>query len=365
LSITMQIDIDKIRKTFFKKSLSVGHHNIKYSWMQLMTMILSCVRSMETFEEGAKSPSAQTIRDRLLLNGAWLEYFHEAMWKIAQLMVRQRSRYKWYVSIDEQFLPFFGDRKALNKKLQKQGFGKMLHGYTAKIRGATGSFCFLTISLCAYGIRIPVAVRIMKVGEHYKPWLKPLLIKLLKLKKDAIVLADRGFGKAAWFYQMLGEIGAKYVVRIPLRKKENKNKVKNGCKRYMYWMNEDKTNEKVLLTVFIAKDKDSKKYYLASNIEDKTGRELLAIYLNRWDLENLFKDTDRIKLPTSSPNPQMRLFSVAVSFLVFTLWQLERLINHQRTTLRTYVKQIINALCEFLNCTISLLGRLNAVGPPP
>lgn len=330
-----------------------------------MVMILSCIRSMESFEEGAKSPSAQTIRDRLLLAGAWLEYFHDAMWKVAQYMVRLRARYKWYISIDEQFLPFFGDRKALNKKLLKKGIGKMVHGYTAKIRGATGSFCFLTISLCAYGIRIPVAVKIMKVGEHYKPWLKPILIKLLKLKKDSIVLADRGFGKAAWFYQMLDEMKAKYVVRIPLRKKENKNKAKNGCKKYMYWMNEDKTNNKVLLTVFIATDDNDRKYYLASNIENKTAKELLIIYLNRWDLENVFKDTDRIKLPTSSPNPRMRLFSVVVSFIVFTLWQLERLINHQRTTLRTYVKQIINALCEFLNCTISILGRLKAERPPP
>lgn len=72
---------------------------------------------------------------------------------------------------------------------------------------------------------------------------------------------------------MLEEINAYYVVRIPLRKKENKNK--------------------------------------ASNIENKGAKELLAIYLNRW-----------IKLPTSSPDPRMRLFSVVVSFLLFALWQL-------------------------------------------
>jgi hypothetical protein len=360
----MQLDIDNMRKTFFKKSLSVGHHNIKYTWAQLMVMILSCVRSMETLQEGAKEPSAQTIRDRLLLDETWLDYFHNCMWKLARFMVKLRSRYKWYISIDEQFLPFFGNRKALNKRLQKKKLGKMVHGYTAKIRGATGSFCFLTISLCSYGIRIPVAVRAMKVGEHYEPWLKPRLAKLLRLKKDAIVLADRGFGKAAWFYRMLDELDANYVVRIPLRKKENKNKAKNGYNRYMYWMKQNDTNEKVLLTVFVAKDDKDRNYYLASSIEGKRAKELLAMYLNRWDIENLFKDSDRIKLPTSSPNPNMRLFTVVVSFLLFAFWQVQPFIGCKKISLRGFVKQIIYRLHVLLGCIVSPTGILMQKPPP-
>ena len=141
----MRLDIDKMRDTFFKKCLSVGHHNIQYTRMQLMLMIISCVRSLESFEEGALSPSAQTLRDRLDLGGAWMEVFHDSMWRLAKLLLRKFGRYCWWISIDETYTPFFGNRKKLNARLKRKKIGKFVHGYRAKTPGATGSFCFLVI----------------------------------------------------------------------------------------------------------------------------------------------------------------------------------------------------------------------------
>jgi len=40
-------------------------------------MILNCIKCLESVESGANSPSAQTIRDRLNLEGMWLEYFNK------------------------------------------------------------------------------------------------------------------------------------------------------------------------------------------------------------------------------------------------------------------------------------------------
>ncbi len=355
---TMKMNIDKMRKEFFKKSISVGNHNIKYTWAQIMLMILNCVKCLETFEEGAKSPSAQTIRDRLLLDGEWYKFYHDCLWRIAVFFVKRWSRMKWYISIDETYVPFFGKRKKLNEKLVKQGFGNLVHGYRAETPGATGSFCFLVISLCCNKIRLPVAIRMMKVGEKYKPWLKPMLEKLLKLAPKAIILADRGFGKATWFYLMLDEINAKYVVRAVLRKDENKNKVANGAKKFMYWMKDTETNEKVLLTVRVVKDSQDRIYIIATNIDEKSNKEILAIYLNRWDLENIFKDTDRVELKTSSTNPRMKLFSVIVSFFIFTLWQVEKLQKTVFCSLRRFVKQIIETICQTLKLILNPLGVL-------
>ncbi len=59
-----------------------------------MLMIISCVRGLESFEEGVKSPSAQTLRDRLNLEGGWLESFHGSMWTIAKYVVRVPLRKK-------------------------------------------------------------------------------------------------------------------------------------------------------------------------------------------------------------------------------------------------------------------------------
>src|SRR3989338_6694360 len=137
----MKLDIDKMRNEFFKKSLSVGYHNVQYTWMQLMLMIINCIRSLESFEEGAKSPSAQTLRDRLNLEGNWLESFHESMLKIAQFAMKKFGRYNWWISIDETHMPFFVDRAKLNAQLQRRKLGTFVYGYRADTPGATGSFC--------------------------------------------------------------------------------------------------------------------------------------------------------------------------------------------------------------------------------
>ena len=164
-----------------------------------MLMIISCVRSLESFEEGARSPSAQTLRDRLNLEGCWLESFHASVWAIAKFLLRKFCRYLWWISIDETHVPFFGNRKKLNDMLQEKGIGKYVHGYRAKTPGATGSFCFLVISLCCCKVRIPIAIKMVKVGERYKPWLKPRLVKLHKLAPKAIILQIEALEKQFGF----------------------------------------------------------------------------------------------------------------------------------------------------------------------
>lgn len=355
---TMRLDIDKLRNEFFKKSLSVGYHNVKYTWMQLMLMIISCIRSLESFEEGAKSPSAQTLRDRLNLEGAWLESFHENMLKIATFALKKFGRYNWWISIDETHIPFFGNREKLNDQLQRKNLGKFVHGYRADTPGATGSFCFLVISLCCCKIRIPIAIKMIAVRERYRPWLEPQLASLRKLAPKAIILADRGFGKAVWFFDVLDQLHAKYIIRTPVRKKENKNKIAAGATQLQYWMKESKTNNKFLLTVHVACDKQNRKYFLASNIKNKSGNCLLAAYLNRWDLENIFKDADRAELPTSSRNPRMRLYCIVLSFFLFTIWQLYAILDQTALSLRGFVKKLITTLCKLLSCIISTVGEI-------
>src|SRR3990167_9514366 len=133
----MRLDIDKMRDTFFKKCLSVGHHNIQYTWMQLMLMIISCVRSLESFEEGALSPSAQTLRDRLALGGAWMEAFHASMCSLAWLLTMKFFRYCLSNSIDETYTPFVGILKKLKARLKQKKIGKFVHRYLANTPGTT------------------------------------------------------------------------------------------------------------------------------------------------------------------------------------------------------------------------------------
>lgn len=91
-------------------------------------------------------------------------------------------------------VPFFLDtEKSLMLGSLRWVSGNMCIHIKAKTPGATGSFCFIVISLCCYKIRIPLAIKIVKVGERQNSWLVAELKQALKIAPRAIVLADRGF----------------------------------------------------------------------------------------------------------------------------------------------------------------------------
>lgn len=355
----MRMETNETRDEFFKISLSEGHHNAKYSVMQIALMILSCIRGKESFEEGAKAPSAQTLRDRLLLDSEWLAYFHDCMWGLAKQFVGLLRHARWYISIDDTLVPFFGNRKKLNAMLVAQGLGRLVLGYSAKTPGATGSFGFLVVSLCCWRIRLPVAVWPVVEGMHREPLLEPLLQRLLALAPRAFVLADRGFAYTQ-FFLMLERLKASYIVRLPLHSKKLKRKIAYGMTRLQYWMVDRKVHEKVLLAVRVTIDSKGEQYVFATSEADATARALLTAYSQRWDIENLFKDSSRVLLPTSSRNPRMRLYCVVLSLFLFALWQTSRFRQAipRALSLRSFVKRILSELCEALACILSHAGTL-------
>lgn len=358
----MGIDIDEMRNEFFKKCVSVGHHNAKYCWQQIVLLILSCIRGLESFEEGAGAPSAQTLRDRLRLDREWLPFFHDCMWNLAEQLVRRLRHVQWRISIDETHIPFFGKRKKLNALLVTKGLGKLVLGYRAKTPGATGSFGFLVISLCCCRIRLPIVILPMVEGMCYESKLEPILQRLLALVPRAIVLADRGFAYTQ-FFLMLERLEAKFVVRLPLHSKKVQRKIERGQRYLQYWMNDRKTHDRVLLTVRVVYDSKGQRYVFVTSEEKALLCTILTWYKQRWDIENIFKDANRVLLPTSSRNPKMRLFCVTVSFLLFTMWQSSRLLQKWSISLRTFVKKGISALCTNINCILTQLGVI--VTQPP
>src|SRR3989338_8579610 len=162
----------------------------------------------------------------------------------------------------------------------------------------------------------------------------PLLFRILLARKYCLFLSSR----------------ATYTVRSTL--------LFESCSFIQYWMKEHDSNNKVLLTVYVARDDKNRQYFLASNILNKSGKRLLAAYLNRWDLENIFKDADRVELPTSSRNPRMRLYCTVLSFFLFTLWQLQSILDRTVWSLRGFVKKLITALCKLLSCIVSAVGEI-------
>ena len=353
--------IDKRLETFFLKSVSKGAHNVKFSFLQIGLFILSCIRSLESFEEGANALSPQTLRDRLDLNGDWLDLFQDTMLTMAKKMVKQFPSYRWTISIDEKFVPFFGDREKLNGEFINNGMKKYVHGYKAKKAGATGSFGILVISLNCKCVRIPIFLKLIAVGDTHKSWVKEHFAKLIEFVPNPIILADRGFGLKCWYHQVLQELGVKSVTRMAIKSNKVRGKLERGLDEFQYSFGEGSEN-KVLLRLRCVRVDDQIFLYSVTGVKQK-GMPLHTLYLERWRIENTFKDGDRIRLPTSSRNPLMRLYTLTLDLFLFALWQ-EKLLKKQRVSIRSFLKGIINQICELFDVILTHDGQLLKKPPP-
>lgn len=340
-------NIDKERNRFLNKSFSVGHHNVKYTQTELGMCLISCANARESFEEGVSSPSPQTVRDRLQLNADWDAEFENSAMKLAKYAVKRYPRSNWHISVDETHDAFFGDVKS-----KKKHSARYISGFKNKVKGATGSFEFLVVSLSCNQYKIPLFTLPIQIGISPRDWLEIKLALVLKIVPKATVLADRGFSNV-WFLQLLEKLNCKYIVRITLRDKKVKAKFSRGNKKVNYFMKEAKTNVAHLLTVYKVKDK-RKLYYFTSNLDVKPKR-LLSLYMLRWDIENIFKLSDRALIKTSSANHRMRLFCLIVSFFLYLLWQFS---DMKGLSLRRFVKQLIHIFSKICKYILDTLGRL-------
>jgi hypothetical protein len=339
--------IDKELKQFLYKSFSAGHHNAKYTQTELGMCLISCANARESFEEGVRSPSPQTMRDRLQLDNNWNETFSNSAMKLARYALQRNQRQNWHISVDETHDAFFGDVES--KKMQPTRY---ISGFRNDVKGATGSFEFLVVSLSCKRYKIPLFCAPVSVGTNLLGWLKSKLTLALKLVPNAPVLADRGFGYVG-FLQLLEDLKCHYVVRVTIRSKKVSGKFKRGYTKVQYFMKEAKSSASILVTVYKVMKKE-KDYYFVSNLNVKPGK-MLSCYMLRWDIENIFKLTDRALLKTSSSNHKMRLFCLIVSFFLYLIWQFD---TDPHMSLRTFVKKVIDNLSRICKFFLNILGRL-------
>ena len=160
---TMSMDIDNIRKEFFKKSISVGYHNIRYAWSEIAATIAEQAWKRQAIEavpieEG--KPSADTVRNRLDLKAGWDDFFHEALYECFKVVVRCYPRLRWSILIDETYDGYYG--KYLKELLETpEGEDIMAHllGHKPETKkGSTGSFGFLVVMTRSKKILLPIAV---------------------------------------------------------------------------------------------------------------------------------------------------------------------------------------------------------------
>lgn len=346
----MNMDIDSIRKEFFKKCVSVGYHNVKYAWFEIAATIADQAwkrQAIEAIPSEEGEPSADTMRKRIELAGEWDKFFHEALYGCFRVVVRCYPRLAWSILVDETYDGYYG--KYTNELLETpEGEEIMAHllGHKPEAKkGCTGSFGFLVVMVRSKKILLPITIFPIRKEMRYEPLLEPLLKRMRQVLPQAPILADRGFGQRVAFFRMLERVGGPTCVRFKMHGKSIKKKVENGVRQFSYWYG--KGDAKVLLIIRVGKDRAGNLYLFATTYteKDKTWAWLRQLYKGRWGIENMFKFCDKVQLPTSSIKPRMRLFCQMLSHLLFAMWQLQRLLTPKiRLALQRFVYLCARAL---------------------
>ena len=67
------------------------------------------------------------------------------------------------------------------------------------------------------------------------------------------------------------------------------------------------------------RDLKSRKYGFLTNLPEELWQDILSVYRQRWDIENIFLACDGIHLKTNSKKIELRYFCVVFSFILYNL----------------------------------------------
>lgn len=320
-------NIDKLKKEFFYKNVSIGYHNREYSQGEIVQNIIQLCKHGETIAEYCTAPSSDTLYRRLRLDiYELMQLYQEVIFPILVYYAKKYQRERWEIILDPRDEVFYG----------KKG-----DEYVIGTKDGEKCFKFLHIILRCRFIRIPVAIIPLKKGDNKVGIIKPILKKILKIVKPFNLLADAGFGSGE-FIKLIQKLRIQYVIRIKAIG-DIERYIKQG-KTYEihYYELEDKS--RVYFHAKFGMDEKGNCWALATSHYKTHSNHLWQWYSKRWEIENAFKTQDRVKFKTASRYCKMRLFAQMVTTLLYLIWNIWNLISKIYFTIKQFVRLIIYKL---------------------
>ena len=316
--------IEKIKKDFLYKNVSVGYHNTEYRQADIINNIIQLCKHRETIGEYSNAPSSDTIYRRLELNiDELVSSYQDVTFPILGYFVKKYQRERWDIivdSTDDLFYGKKGDEWVMGTKEGKK------------------CFRFKHVILACRKVRIPVAIVPVKKGTDKVKLLEPILKKVLKIVTPFNMLADAGYGDGATL-KLFKALRFNFVVRIKVAG-DIKKFIEEGMTSEIHSFElEDKS--RVYFHVKCGKDEKGNCWALATSHCKTHSNHLWDWYSKRWEIENAFKTQDRIQFKTASRYCKMRLFAQMVAALLYLMWNLWRLLSHIYYTIKQFVRLII------------------------
>lgn len=313
--------LNKLIKDFFNISLSETKPNCKHTNEDIRSYLVAISLNNDSLES-ATGVSPDTLQRRLDLGKGydlpWLLHCNQAMLDLVPLVINRNQRVRWSLIIDESLEPYFGNFESLKTDLSDNCLLDFLTNYRVQ-RGSTGSFHYVVLALHSKIGTFPIAVLPKVCNADYLPIYEAVIREVRRKAPNACLLADRGYGNQE-IIGLCQRLKIDYCIRL---KKNGKLKRIKKQGRNFFWHSFGEVKFKVIMH----KSHGRETFFFAVGRRSGTSQWFRLLYKDRWSIENLFKNGDRIQLKTNSRNPLFRLFCFVLSMFLMLLYQLKKLLS--------------------------------------
>jgi hypothetical protein len=322
-------------KSFLDKCLSKVGDNIIYSTLVIVRLLIESAKLNDSIKEVAYKPDSDSVFKRL--EHATLELIKKAFEQHIRTLFKNTGdffkRGNVILAFDETYEEYFGKVK-----------NAWIWGYKP-VKGAKGCFKFLVLSIVKNNRRYVLGAVPVHIGYNREKTIAEMIRFAGQFVKIRAILFDKGFYDAG-VVQQLDNKRIGYVILAPKNKKTRKYLEQKGNTFEHVMETRDKYNKYELkLKIKVARNVYEYDWLILTNLDYRNTKQLVDLYRKRWNIENIFKITDRIRLRTNSTNIVVKTLFFIIALLLYNLWQWFRL-EIQATTLRRFVKIVLMLIEE-------------------
>ena len=331
-------------KSFLDKCLLKVGNNIVYSTLVIVKLLMEAAKMQDYLKEVADKPDSDSVFKRLehatlnLIKKAFEFHIKSLFHKTGDFF----KRGKVILAIDETYEEYFGKQKNV-----------WIWGYKPK-KGSTGCFKFLVLSIVKNNRRYVLGAVPVHIGYNKEQAVMEMLKFAGQFIKIKAVLFDKGFYSAKVIKQLESrKIG--YVILVPKNKKTKKYLEQKGNTFEHEMLTRDKYNKYILkLKIKVARDVYEHDWMILTNLNYRNTTQLVNLYKKRWNIENIFRITDKIRIRTNSTNIVAKTLLFIIALVIYNLWQWFRQ-EVKGMTLRRFLKFVLNFVDD----------KIAADKPPP
>ena len=217
------------------------------------------------------------------------------------------------IAFDETYIPYYG----------RNTDSAWIHGYTNKVKGATGSYKFMVASVVVRNQKLVLSMLPMAISDSSIVLVDQFLTKIKKRFKVSLVLLDRGFASKELAYIMEKQ-DQKYIALCPKWKNVKKfldEGIIGICETKI--IRDHRREKQVNMQYSIAYNLFEHDWVFLTNT-GLEGIDLVRAYKARWGIETTFRIMDCADIKSKSTNIVIRTFFFLISIVLYNFWINER-----------------------------------------